>query len=68
MSKKYFIVWNATRSEGFITDDEDDAHYTSTGISNSFGITTVGEAFRESYADDEDGEELEVQEVELPNN
>ena len=67
MSKKYFIVWNDTRSEGFITDDEDDANYTATGISNSFGVTTVGSAFRETYADDKDGVELEVEEIEIPN-
>lgn len=66
MGKKYYIVWNAAKNEGFITDDEGDAVYTATGVSGLFGVPPIGDAFRESYADDEDGEELELQEIELP--
>lgn len=68
MSKKYFIVWNENRSEGYITDDPEDADYTATGFSSSFGQSTLGVAFRESYAEDEESDEFEVQEIEIPNN
>ncbi len=66
MKVKYHIVWNETRTEGFITQDRDDADYTATGISSSFGVSTIGDAFREAYA--EYGEELEIQEIEIPTN
>lgn len=68
MSKKYFIVWNDTRSEGFITQDQDDAEYTATGISTSFGVTTVGDSFRETYADGEEDAEFDIQEIEIQTN
>lgn len=51
--KKFWIVWNESKTEGFITDDRRDALFTSEGIPGRFGNPTVGEAFRESYADDD---------------
>ncbi len=68
MGKKYWIVWNDARSEGFITQDQGDAEYTATGISTSFGVTTVGDAFRETYADGEEYAEFDIQEIEIPTN
>jgi len=61
----FYIVWNQTRTEGFITDDRNDALFAAEGISTRNGSSTVGEAFRECYADDEDGEALPMQEVEI---
>ena len=63
MAKKYWIVWNENRSEGFITDDKMDADSAAT----YGGTSTVGLAFWESYGDDEGLSELEVEEIEIPN-
>jgi len=62
---KFYIVWNETRTEGFITNDPDDAETASTGFRSKFATSTVGEAFYEAYSDDgEPGDiELEVQVV-----
>ena len=62
--KKFYIVWNPKKNEGFITDDEDDARFTADGISPRFGNPTVGEALRECYCED-DGDGLPMQEIEL---
>lgn len=46
--KKFYIVWNAARNEGFITDDRldaQDAHKRKKDFSGS----TLGNAFVESY-------------------
>lgn len=54
--KNYWIVWNENRSEGFITDDENDAKTAMTGKPNrSRGYpcsSSVGLAFYEAYEDD----------------
>ena len=64
IKKQFFIVWNQSRTEGFITDDKPDAMFVSEGISLRTGNPLVGEAFRECYCEDEaDG--LLMQEVEL---
>lgn len=47
--KTIYIVWNENKSEGFVTDDKDDAKYCSTGKETGFGIPTIAEAFRECY-------------------
>lgn len=52
--KKYYVVWNAAKTEGFITDDKADALFTAEGIPMNFGNPTVGESFRECYADDDE--------------
>lgn len=63
--KKYFIVWNAGKSEGFITDMEADAKSTKSGRPHrELGYSsqsTAGAAFHEAYEDDK----LTIQEVEL---
>ena len=63
--KKFFIVWNQTKTEGYITDDKRDAQFTSDGTPGRYGNPTVGEAFRESYAEDADGKVLPMQEIEI---
>lgn len=63
--KKYFIVWNSTKTEGFITDDPGDAVAAATGFSGTGITSTVGDAFYEAYGDDGEAE-LSMQEVELP--
>lgn len=64
--KRYFIVWNTDRSEGFVTDDHADAVSATTGSSNyTLGYpsqSTAGAAFHETYEDDSP---LELQEVEI---
>lgn len=66
MSKRmFYIVWNHTRTEGFITDDHNDALFAAEGLSPRNGSSTVGETFRECYTDDEGGEALLMQEIEI---
>ncbi len=63
--KTIFIVWNPAKNEGFVTDDQEDANYCSTGDDSAcFGHSSVAEAFRESYADEGD-EEFEMQTLEI---
>lgn len=61
--KKFYIVWNPAKNEGFITDDRKDALFASEGISRH-GNPTLGEALRECYAEDDD-EALPMQEIEI---
>lgn len=63
--KKYHIVWNKSRTEGFITDDEDDAEYASSGMRCGVGVSCIAEAMRETYCDDDEDEELPAQTIEL---
>lgn len=46
----YFIVWNADRTEGFITDDQNDA-LTAAGNRQVNYESTLGATFREQYED-----------------
>lgn len=62
MKKKFYIVWNQARNEGFITDEMEDAEFVATGDQSGFGVPTAGEAFREAYADGPD-DDLYIQEV-----
>lgn len=59
--KKYYIVWNEGKNEGFITDDKDDAMQCKKGRFSAIR-STVGEAFAETYEDDA----RTMQEIELP--
>jgi hypothetical protein len=66
--KRYHIVWNERKTEGYITDDENDATYAQSGMQISAGVSTLAEALRESYADDDgddNGIELPAQTVTL---
>lgn len=51
--KHYWIVWNADRSEGVVFDGMQDASECS---ANDFSAvsSTLGEAFRDLYDDDDD--------------
>jgi hypothetical protein len=55
----------AVMREGVIGDDIEGAQFTSDGTPGRFGNPAVGEAFRESYAEDDDGEALPMQEIEI---
>jgi hypothetical protein len=48
---QYHIVWNANRSEGFITDDYDDAIQAAYGRQHGHSSSTLGMEFRECYDD-----------------
>jgi len=51
---KYWIVWNESKSEGFITDDEGDAKAAKTGKRNKRTpySSTLGDQFFECYGED----------------
>lgn len=49
---EFFVVWNSARNEGFITSDKRDAEWVASGRNRPFTTPTVGEAFREAYAED----------------
>lgn len=61
---KFWIVWNPAKNEGFITNDEDDATFVSTGDWSSLGVSVVSDAFRETYGEHSD-DDLPMQEVDL---
>lgn len=65
---KYFIVWNSTRTEGFITDDKRDADAAMSGrpyLDNGLIVqSATGEEFHERYA--EDGLHLQELDIEAP--
>lgn len=68
---KFYIVWNPSKNEGFITSDEDDAYFVCTGERLGWSVSLAGEAFREAYCGDDDDDpryedELPMQELELP--
>lgn len=48
MKPNYFIVWNADRSEGFITDDQNDA-IAAAGNRRINGESALGADFRDHY-------------------
>ncbi len=55
IGKEVFIVWNERAEEGVVFSDRSDAHYAATGrpMPGTFGVSTIGDAFRETFADDE---------------
>ena len=65
MKKKFWIVWNAGCSEGFITDCKADAQSAISGEQNDalgfLSISVLGEEFFNQYG----SEQCSVQEVEL---
>ncbi len=65
MAREYWICWNEGRTEGFITSDASDAAQCSDGMFEN-PRSTVGEAFREIYADDDEDIELQTERVVLP--
>lgn len=60
--KRYHIVWNERKTEGYITDDEGDATYAQSGMRINAGVSTLAEALREQYADDDGDDNC----IELP--
>jgi len=58
--KQYHIVWNSTKTEGYITDSEDDAEFARSGFQANFSSSTLALAMREAYADGEDDDETEL--------
>lgn len=63
--KQYHIVWNESKTEGYITDDADDAEFASVGWRAKASCSTLAQAMRESYANDDD-EDDDDGPVELP--
>lgn len=58
---QYYIVWNADRSEGFITDTATDANTAKTGKHVGIAASALAERFYELY--DDDAPKLTVQPV-----
>lgn len=66
MSKEYFIVWNETKSEGFITSNENDAEFARSGFQGSMAVSSLAGAMRDTYAhEDDEDTELPAQTVTL---
>lgn len=70
MTKRYFIVWNGDRSEGFITDCHGAAlnahHFIQDYWEGAPGVSTIGLAFAETYRDEAEGTEYpDIQTVEI---
>ena len=64
---KYYIVWNPTRTEGFITNDAGDAEYVQNGFQGSMAVSSAGQAFREAYCEEgDDSTELPMTELSVP--
>lgn len=59
---KYWVVINKNAGEGVLFDDEDDANYAHTGVSSSFGVSTLADNFREQL---EGHEDLEMKEINI---
>lgn len=62
--KKIYLVWNEARSECVGFDDLADASFASTGFTATGEYSTLAEAFRDTYADDDPGAEFEITEIE----
>ena len=65
---KRYIVWNENKTEGYITDDKQDARTAREGkkhrrSSGQVGYSTLALAFYEAYGDDE---LPPIEEVDLP--
>lgn len=73
MAKEYHIVWNKSKTEGFITDDLDDAELVVQGheavekaMERGMAIPTAGASFAECYGyEPEDAKSLTLQTVAL---
>ncbi|MFJ3316837.1 hypothetical protein ACIPLR_15880 [Herbaspirillum huttiense] len=50
--EKFYAVLNSSATEGVLFKDKADADFTATGEHESWGTPTIGEAFRNSYAED----------------
>jgi len=62
-----FIVWNENQTEGFVTDDRQDAYDASTGQRRD-GQSSVGMDFWDTYGTDlDEGDTLVVEEVQVTN-
>lgn len=63
----HYIVWSPKRTEGFVTNDADDAEYVRCGFRAGMAVSTAGQAFREAYLDeDDDSTELPMTEINMP--
>lgn len=58
---KYFIAWNEDKTEGFITDDEDDAQQACSAENKNGAWAALGLAFFETYGE----QDCSLQEVEI---
>lgn len=68
---KFYVVWNNSKTEGFITNSPDDAEVAASGFISGVSCSSLANAFREVYADedmDEDDcdQEFSIEEVDIP--
>ena len=61
-----YLVWNEAGTECVGFDDRADADYAATGFSSGTGggVSTLADAFRDVYADDDPAAEFEVTQIE----
>lgn len=58
-----YMVWNEDAQEGVIFDDYKDAQYAATGKAQGLGVSTIADAWRDTYG--EDGEQYAIKAVEI---
>lgn len=58
--KTIYLVWNEAGNECVGFEDREDADYAATGFDEGNGVSTLAEAFRETYADDDPDAEFEI--------
>lgn len=63
--KRYHIVWNSRKTEGFITDDDADAEFARSGTQMSGCLSTLADAFRDCYGDEDEEQPAQTVTIEV---
>ncbi|ANA49221.1 hypothetical protein PMW_96 [Pseudomonas phage phiPMW] len=67
MNKTYYMAWNPAGNEAFMTDDEVDAMYASTGEEPPGGVSSLAYEFRELYEEDLGfGDDFRITTISMP--
>ena len=60
MHKRYYIVWNESKTEGYITDSEADADFAQSGVQGEYAHPALAWAMRDIYAAAEREKSMEL--------
>lgn len=60
-AQEYYLVMNRPEDEGLVFMDRQDATYAATGQAMSIGVSTIADAWRDTYG--EDGERFKIRKV-----
>lgn len=63
--KKFYIVLNPAKNEGYVTDNKDDALFASENIRPAGGNSLLAETLREAYVEADEEAALPMIEVEI---